>query len=127
MKEDREDEVIASEARLLDAMRTNNVELLSSLLHDDLLFIGPAGDTATKSMDLINYRSGRINLERVESRDLQVSIIGDNAVVAVTVTIMGNYMGQVVDGQFRYLRVWKCFDGAWRVIGGSVVTLAAAT
>ncbi len=114
-------QIVASEKDLLEAMKTSNAELLDKLLHDDLLFNGPTGETATKAMDLNNYRSGNINLHTVESSDLMLRMIGDNAVVAVTVEIQGSYLGQEIDGKFRYLRVWKLFGDNWKVIAGSVV------
>lgn len=123
MNSTTESQIAAAEERLMEAMKTSNAELLDSLLHDALLFNGPSGETATKAMDLANYRAGGIHLHTVEASDRQVSIIGDDAVVAVTVKLQGNYMGQDIDGRFRYLRVWKSFDGEWKVIGGSVVTL----
>ncbi|MDZ8221779.1 MULTISPECIES: nuclear transport factor 2 family protein [unclassified Nostoc] len=116
-------QVIANEKNLLSAMKTNNVELLDQLLHDQLLFNGPSGETATKAMDLENYRSGNINLHTIESSDLMLNMVGDDIVVAVTVEIKGNYLGQEIDGKFRYLRVWKLFEKNWKVIAGSVVTL----
>jgi hypothetical protein len=123
---DIERQIVAAEERLLEAMKTSNVMLLDSLLHDDLLFNGPTGETATKALDLANYRTGGINLRTVEASDRRVSIISDDAVVAVTVRLEGNYMGQDIDGRFRYLRIWKNFGGEWKVIGGSVVTLSTA-
>ena len=117
--------VIASEARLLDAMRTSDADLLDRLLHDDLLFNGPNGETATKALDLANYRSGNIHLTTVESSDLMLSVIGDDVVVAVTVRLVGSYLGQQIDGRFRYLRVWKELEHEWQVIAGSVVALSA--
>ncbi|MBD2438192.1 nuclear transport factor 2 family protein [Nostoc sp. FACHB-110] len=117
-------QVIANEKKLLKAMKTNNVELLDQLLHDELLFNGPSGETATKAMDIKNYRSGNINLHTVESSDLMLNMIADDVVVAVTVEIKGNYLGQEIDGKFRYLRVWKLFENNWKVIAGSVVTLS---
>ena len=119
-----EREIVAVEEQLMEAMKTSNVALLDILLHDDLLFNGPTGETATKALDLANYRTGGIDLRTVEASDRRVSIIGDDAVVAVTVRLQGNYMGQDIDGRFRYLRVWKSFHGQWKVIGGSVVTQA---
>jgi hypothetical protein len=116
-------QVIDNEKKLLLAMKTNNVELLDQLLHDELLFNGPSGETATKAMDLENYRSGNINLHTLESSDLMLNMVGDDIVVAVTVEIKGNYLGQEIDGKFRYLRVWKLFENNWKVIAGSVVTL----
>ncbi|MBD2533178.1 nuclear transport factor 2 family protein [Nostoc flagelliforme FACHB-838] len=116
-------QVIANEKKLLSAMKTNNVELLDQLLHDELLFNGPSGETATKAMDLENYRSGNINLHTLESSDLMLNMVADDVVVAVTVEILGNYLGQEIDGKFRYLRVWKLLENNWKVIAGSVVTL----
>ena len=119
-------EVLESEAALLTAMRTSDADALDRLLHDDLLFNGPTGETGTKGADLANYRSGGIALRRVESSDMRLSAVGDDVVVAVTVALSGNYMGQEIDGRFRYLRVWKRIDGRWQVIAGSVVPLSAA-
>ena len=116
-------QVMASENGLLEAMKTNNVENLDALLHDDLLFNGPSGETATKAIDLQNYRSGNIHLHTVEASDQTIHLIGDNAVVAVTVELKGNYLGQVLDGKFRYIRVWRLADSTWKVIAGSVVPL----
>lgn len=118
------DQVLARENSLLEAMTTNNADLLDDLLHDDLLFNGPDGTTATKAMDLDNYRSGNIHLHTATSHDLAISLIGDTAVVAVTVELQGNYLDESLDGRFRYLRVWKLIDDRWQVIGGSVVPLA---
>lgn len=117
-------QVIANEKNLLSAMKTNNVELLDQLLHDELLFNGPRGETVTKAMDLENYRSGNINLHTVESSELMLNMVADDVVVAVTVEILGNYLGQEINGKFRYLRVWKLFENNWKVIAGSVVTLS---
>ena len=121
-----EAEVVRRENALLTAMTTNDVAQLDDLLHDDLLFNGPDGQTGTKALDLANYRSGGIQLSRAAARDRMLSVIGDDVVVAVTVALEGSYLGVRVDGSYRYLRVWKRLGGAWRVIGGSVVAMPAA-
>ena len=121
-----EAEVAAREDALLRAITTNDVALLDDLLHDDLLFNGPDGQTGTKAQDLANYRSGGIELRRADASDRLLSAIEDDVVVAVTVALEGNYLGVRVDGRYRYLRVWKRFGETWRVIGGSVVALGAA-
>src|SRR5215207_3709257 len=121
-----EAEIVAREQALLRAITTNDVPLLDDLLHDDLLFNGPDGQTGTKALDLANYRAGRIQLRRADASDRLVSTIGDDVVVAVTVTLEGSYLGVQVDGRYRYLRVWKRMHGSWRVIAGSVVALPAS-
>jgi hypothetical protein len=118
-----EAEIVARENALLAAMTTNDVALLDDLLHDDLLFNGPDGQTGTKALDLANYRSGGVQLRRADASDRLIRAIGDDVVVAVTVHLEGSYLGARADGRYRYLRVWKHVGGAWRVIGGSVVAI----
>jgi hypothetical protein len=121
-----EAEIVAREDALLKAVLTNDVDLLDDVLHDDLLFNGPDGQTGTKAQDLANYRSGGIQLRRADASDRLVRAIDDTVVVAVTVTLAGSYLGARVDGRYRYLRVWKRIGGAWRVIAGSVVAMPPA-
>lgn len=121
----RKEQILAAEARLAAAMKASDAEALDGLLHDDLLFNGPTGETATKAMDLANYRSGGVRLTAVEPSDYTLSAIDDDVVVAVTVRLEGEYMGERAAGRFRYLRVWKRYGDSWRVIGGSVVPLAS--
>lgn len=115
-------------------MKGADVAELDALLHDELLFNGPTGETATKELDLANYRSGNVRLRTVDPSDCTLSLIGDNAVVAVTVRILGDYLGAAIDGRFRYLRVWKRIESrpdaaggktsaGWKVIAGSVIPL----
>ncbi|MBC7896609.1 MAG: nuclear transport factor 2 family protein [Cytophagaceae bacterium] len=122
----RKQQILASEAQLIAAMKASDVDALDALLHDDLLFNGPTGETATKAMDLANYRSGGVRLALVEPSDYTLSAIDDDVIVAVTVQLDGEYMGQRATGRFRYLRVWKRYGETWRVIGGSVVPLGPA-
>lgn len=123
MHDTPESQILACEADLLRAMRTSDADLLDELLHDDLLFNGPTGETANKAQDLANYRSGGIDLHTVESSDTHTSVIGDNVVVCTTVVLAGMYMGQALDTRARYLRVWKRVGGRYQVIGGSVIPL----
>lgn len=123
----RKEQILAAEARLVAAMKASDVAALDALLHDDLLFNGPMGETATKAMDLANYRSGGVKLTVVEPSDYTLSAVDDDVVVAVTVRLDGEYMGQRASGRFRYLRVWKQYGDTWRVIGGSVVPVASAS
>jgi len=125
MDQNLEAEIVERETALLHAITTNDVALLDDLLHDELLFNGPDGQTGTKAQDLANYRSGGIQLRRADASDRLIRAVGDDVVVAVTVTLEGTYLGMRADGRYRYLRVWKRIGGAWRVIGGSVVSLPA--
>ena len=51
--------------------------------------------------------------------DQTIQIIDDNAVVAKSINLKGTYSNQPFEGKYRYIRVWKSFEGRWKVIAGS--------
>jgi len=115
--------IIDAENELLNAIKIANVLSLDQLLHDDLLFNLPDGQTITKEFDLNAYRSGKMKIDLLEVSDRIINVIDDSAVVCVTVLLKGTYENQPLDGSFRYVRVWKKFDDSLKVIAGSCVAL----
>ena len=116
-------DVINAEIELLTAIKNADISLLEKLLHDDLLFNLPDGQTITKEFDLNSYRSGKMKIELLEALDQLINIIGDSAVVSVSVLLKGTYDSQPVNGVFRYIRVWKEFSENLKVIAGSCVSV----
>lgn len=117
------DKIEACEASLLQAMKDCNLKMLDELLHDDLLFNGPGGETITKEMDLAAYKSGNMVVDEFIVSDQRISLIGDTGVVAVTVGIKGSFMKQSIGAKFRYIRAWKAIDGQLKMIGGGCTPL----
>jgi ketosteroid isomerase-like protein len=115
--------VINAEIELLTAIKNADVPALERLLHSDLLFNLPDGQTITKQFDLDSYRSGKMKIEVLEASDQLINIIGDAAVVSVLVLLKGNYDSQPVNGVCRYLRVWKKTESNLQVIAGSCVSV----
>lgn len=114
-----EDQIIELENRLLVALKTGDDKILEELLHDNLIFNIPTGQTITKSMDISNYQSGIMTVSEIVVSDRIIQTIDDIATVAVTLHLKATYADQYIDGKFRYLRVWKLFDNSWKVIAGS--------
>lgn len=113
------EEIEKHEQELLTAMGNNDVDTLERLIHDDLLFVIPTGETVTKEMDLNNFRSGNLKVDSVEPSQQEINIVDDTAVVTVTVNLKGTFQEQPIEGKFRYVRIWKNADGKWQVIGGA--------
>lgn len=109
------------EQQLLTAIQTKDFTLLDELLHDDLLFVIPTGQTVTKAMDLENLKSGNLVIESMTTTEQQISRIADTAVVSVVVQLKGTYLGQPIDNAFKYIRTWNLFGQQWKVIGGAGV------
>lgn len=113
-------ELMACEYELLKAMRNSDIEKMDELLHDDLLFSGPAGETITKEIDLETYRSENMVVLGNTASDQEISIFGDTAIVLVNIALKAQFMQELVEGRFRYIRVWKNSSNVWKVIGGGV-------
>lgn len=119
-------DILDLENQLCDAMKSGNVEILDRLLHDDLLFIVPSGETITKEMDLETYRQGNLKIVELIPTIEQLNIIDDLAAITLKMTLKGSYDDQPVEGQYRYIRFWKnCSDGI-KVVGGSGVQLISS-
>lgn len=58
-----------------------NIRYLDRILHDDLLFIIPNGQTITKQMDLESHRRGDMTVESLVPDFENIRILGDVATV----------------------------------------------
>lgn len=117
------EDVVNAEIELLTAIKKADVLALENILHDDLLFNLPDGNTITKEFDLASYRSGKMKVDALEAADQIINLIDDTAVVAVTVSLKGSFDNNPINAIFRYIRVWKQFDESLKVIAGSCIQL----
>ncbi|MEN7551512.1 nuclear transport factor 2 family protein [Rapidithrix thailandica] len=115
--------IVAVEKALLSAMKNSDTQTLDELLHDDLLFNLPNGDTITKAMDLETYRSGNMIFDEILSSEQQIRLIENNAVVSVTIEMKGTFFDQNIDAKFHIIRVWQLGNDTWKVIAGSSMKL----
>jgi len=115
----QDQQIIECEKRLLGALKTGDIVVLDELLHDNLIFTIPTGQTITKAMDIENYRSGILTVSEVVATDQIIESVDDFSTVAMTLHLKAKYADQIVDGKFKYLRVWKFADNSWKVIAGS--------
>lgn len=118
-----EQKILEIENQLREAMKKSDVEILEQLLHDDLLFVLPSGEVITKKTDLETHKSGNLVLEEITSSIDSIKQIDQNVVVTLSSKLKGKMLEQNFEGNFRYLRVWKMFDGQLKVIAGSCVAV----
>lgn len=115
----QEEQIIGCENKLLDALRNGDIYALDELLHDSLIFNIPTGQTITKEMDIENYRSGNMTIYDLSTTDQIIKTNENISTVVVTIHLKAKYADLLIDGKFRYLRVWKLFTNSWKIIAGS--------
>ncbi len=118
---DIETQIRACETRLYAAMLASDVAELDMLIADDLLFVGPTGELATKAMDLELHRTGGTKFYELVPQELVIRITSERSAIAVAkISLSGNYLGHDFAGDYRYLRVWRNGETGWQIVGGSV-------
>jgi len=122
MKIGKED-IIKLELALIEGIMTSDITFLNRVLHDDLLFLAPNGQLITKAMDMASHQSGDMVVEQLIPNIENISVMDDTAVVVVVYDTKGMMLGQPIEGQFRYIRIWKYFPDGLQVIGGSCCKL----
>lgn len=113
------EQIIEAENNLIEAMKINDVETLDQLLHDDLLFITPDGQTITKKMDLDSHKSKTMIIEEIIPTIEKINLIEETAVVTIVFNTKGKMLGTPIAGKYRYIRFWKLVESTLKVIGGS--------
>jgi ketosteroid isomerase-like protein len=121
-----DDEIVALEAALRRAQLGADVAALDALIAEELLFTGPDGQLGTKAQDLHAHGSGVVRFRAHEPEELHVRRVGANvAVTALRARLAVEVAGTLVQGTYRYTRIWAREDGErWRVVGGHVSEVA---
>lgn len=114
-----ENSILEQEKKLYKAIKYGNITALDQLLHDDLLFILPSGETITKQIDLDTYRDGALKVDELLPEIENLNIIDDMAVITLTMKLKGKFNDVPFEANYRYIRFWRQFRDGIKVVGGS--------
>lgn len=124
MNSEIETQIRECETRLYAAMLASDVSELDRLIADDLLFVSPMGELATKSMDLELHRTGGTQFHEFVPKALEIRVWSDHFVLAsAKIFLSGTYLGNPFAGDYRYLRVWRKDQKGWQIAGGSAIAM----
>jgi len=116
------EQIVSLEKRLLKAFCDFDVVTLDELIDDDALFVLPNAQTITKPIVLDNYRHKKMKME-ITPGDHVITLIGDTAVMSVSLESLVTTGETKSRSQFRYMRVWKLLNGTWKIIATSGIQL----
>jgi ketosteroid isomerase-like protein len=97
----------------IDAMKAADTEKLGSILADDWLGLGYAGEKATKQSYLEAVKSGKETIQSFEFGPMNVKVLGNVAVVQGTDTEKGTSIGKDSSGKYAWMDVFVKRDGKW--------------
>ncbi|TKC08577.1 nuclear transport factor 2 family protein [Pedobacter frigoris] len=121
-----EREILKLEEQIVAAILSSDVEVLDQLLHDQLVFVNHLGMALSKEQDLTPHITGDLKIAGLVASDHQLQVFGDTCVVVVTKDIKGSYLNQPFENKLKFTRIWKLFNGNWKVIAASSVPLHVA-
>lgn len=116
-------EIIIKEEELRLAMINSNVAKLDKLIDDSLIFTGPDGSVATKTMDLEAHRNKIQKITELAPSEQVIKLHDNFAVVSVKMEMTGTFGETDISGKYRYLRVWTKIQDSWKVVAGSVTKI----
>jgi ketosteroid isomerase-like protein len=106
------------EEALRTAMLANDVEALTDLLDDDLVFTGPDGQVLSKDDDLSVHRHKLLCLDQLDLHETQIHRIGELILTTTKATLSGHFISTPFDGVFAYTRLWRQSGAHWRIVAG---------
>ena len=116
-------EIIECEERFAQAFRALNVEMLSDMIHDKLIYNHASGRVLTKQMDIDDFKSSNPKIEKLECIDREIEVFDDTAIVSTVTYLKGVFGGHSVEGKTRFLRTWKKFDNGWKIVAAASINL----
>ena len=113
---DKEQEVINAQAARFSAMIQADDEKLDKLLSDDLSYSHTTGWTETKAEFLSTVNSGKLNYLSMSSKDLNVRIYGNLAVLTGLADVKIIHSRGQAEFTIRFLEVQRKSDTTWQLI-----------
>jgi ketosteroid isomerase-like protein len=108
-----------------EAIRRGDVAVISGFYAQEYFFINPRGQRLTRDDRLANFRERRTVLDSVvhAPQDETFRTYGDVVVYTATLTLTGQYGGQVQQGRNRALVIWTRREGRWQQVASQLTPI----
>jgi len=107
------------EERLRLAMLKSDVDELTDLLSEQLVFTTFLGELMSKQQDLDAHKSGHVLMHSIEISQVLIKMLGEVALVNCLAEIDATFDNDRTKKQFRFTRLWATSEtGTTQVIAG---------
>lgn len=98
------------------AVLTNDTPTMDKLLSEDYLGIEANGEVVTKAQQLDHMRNRQFVIDKLQTSDLKIKLIGQIAIVTSLAQVEGVVDGDHLKGAYRYTRIYQRVPGgSWKV------------
>ena len=118
------DTLRAAEKRFQRAQLHSDISELDSLLHPNLVYVGPDGTLGDKASDIEAHRSGLIHLDVLEPEDIVVRVSDGVGITVLTARLEGEFAHREFSSRMIYTRSWAFCTEGWRVVAAHISTIA---
>jgi ketosteroid isomerase-like protein len=109
-------QIEALEKQWQQAMVAGDIPTMDKLLSEDYLGIEANGEVVTKAQQLDHMRTRQLVIDKLETSDIKIKLIGQIAIVTSLAQVQGIVDGDHVQGAFRYTRIYqRLASGLWKV------------
>ena len=101
------------DAKLTDAFKARDFQMLGKHMADDYTLVDPRGGTHTKTQYLKHLKDGTAKFEELKETDVKAKIFGDTGVVTGVLHVKGKAEGKTINAEYRWTRVYSKKGGEW--------------
>jgi len=106
----------ALDAKLTEAFKTRDLEVLAKHLGDGYLLIDPRGGVHGKKQYLKHLADGTAKFKELKETDVKVRVFGDTAFVTGLLHVKGKVEDKEIHAEYRWTRVYNKKDNQWRCV-----------
>jgi len=105
------------------ALEAGHVEWMEPHLSADYIYVNPLGKTVNGETLLRTLKGKKLNF-KIEPKEREFRVHGDAVVIVGKCHITGEIDGRKLDGDYRYMDVFKKHEGRWVAIASTMTAIA---
>mgnify|MGYP004002298257 CR=1 FL=1 len=108
--------LIAAHHARLTALIAGDIDALSKVVAEDMIFVSAKGKTRTRPDVIASFKAGTMNIERMDSFDISTRIYGDTGILMYQANTKSRDGDVTIEGVTRSTTVYINGDGGWRMV-----------
>lgn len=113
---DRHALLIAAHETRLKALLAGDLEMLKTIVGEDMVFVSSFGVTSTRADVIAKFNADALQIMRMDASDISIRIYGDLGILIYKADAKTRDGETVVEGMTRSTTVYAFRDGGWQMI-----------